>query len=240
MSISHLAMCVMATALLLGRELSAQQPRETEPPTHETSDEPGRPDADAKPPATSTGEAKPGQPSGPGLPFLLSVNLTAGATFGGGNLADTNGPSTGEGFYGTLGALVMPLWFGELGMGFGVDFGYRYAGKISLHGSLEMRRFPLVAYSQWIFDFGHGWFGLAAGGLHTEFGIKWYQGGDTSPGLEQKMPVAVGGMAGGGVGYTQGGWMLDASVRQTWISYEARPAVDASNLGLLFRLHRTF
>jgi hypothetical protein len=171
----------------------------------------------------------------------LGLNAGLGIAFGGDDVPDRSaGIPAGDGIVLSLGATLTPLWLGPVGLGAGVDLGFKYYALQTRGGGYDLRRVPIVASLHALVSVADRWFLLFAGGLHAEVAIQASRTGSRSDGSETRYPAAFGAMGEAGVLYAVGHVGVDITLRFAGLRYEAEPPADASHVGLFFGVHYLF
>lgn len=239
--------CAFVLSCALVSVAAAQPtPRDEErAPQHERREVP-----ESEPEPAPVVEAKPDLPPAPPAPGTrsrsgawLELNAGIGMAFGGDELPDrTQGLAAGDGIVLTLGAAATPLWHDWLGIGAGLDFGFKYyALQAGVQGGVDLRRVPLVGSVHALLAVDARWFVLVAGGPYLELAIQASRTGSASGGSATQYPSALGFMAEAGVLYAFGHIGADITLRYTGLgiddAYGDSDDADASSLGLFLGIH---
>lgn len=119
---------------------------------------------------------------------VLDFTFALGFAFGGDNLVtaqlsdgSTRTLSAGSGANFGLGAMVTPLWLGDiLGLGVGGEISLKYNSISASNASIGFTRYPAIATLNAFVRTGRKWFLLASGGIDKDLGISLSGDGDAS------------------------------------------------------------
>ena len=209
----------------------------------------------ALPPEEPVTDATPDQPRKPRTPsepaksrelggLWLEANAGLAIAFGGDRVPDRElGLAAGDGVVMTLGGALTPFWLDRLGVGFGLDVGFKYYSLQTPGGGYALRRVPIVGSAHALFAVSDRWFLLAAGGAHLELAIRASRTGNASEAAPTDYPAAIGFMGEAGVLYAVGHVGADITLRYTGLTYDDSDTTgdpDASSFGLFLGIHVLF
>jgi hypothetical protein len=182
-------------------------------------------------------------------PFsVFDLNFALGIGFGGERIAAielTDGSQqtleAGRGILLTLGGKVTPLWLGNLlGLGIGLDFGWKTGAVTASDASMSLTRIPLVATAHAVLRLSPHWHLLAATGVDYDMNVA-FRGTGRLSGLSADASNAFGPLVEGGFLYIQDHVGFDMRLRYTSMTYEFPGGnVDASHFDILLTGHFLF
>ena len=166
----------------------------------------------------------------------LSLKLNLGAAFGGDALA-SGISNAGDGVVLGLGAASVPLWADWLGVGGGLDLGFKYTARQDLGGGYALSRWPLDLHLDLLARVSNETLIRIAGGPTLEIGVE-VQSTGKNPAPDRSLGQALGFFVEAGIRQRLSQpFALDASLRWTHVSYEDAGSRDASSLGGFLAMH---
>ncbi len=177
---------------------------------------------------------------------VLDFTLALGVAFGGDNIVtaqlsdgSTRTLSAGSGANFGVGAMVTPLWLGDLlGLGVGGEISLKYNSLTASNASIGFTRYPAIATLNAFVRTGQKWFLLAAGGIDKDLGISLSGDGDASA-ISGSASSHLGGVGRLGMYFrTSDGVATTFGVGYTRLRYEGPGgSADASSFGFWLNTH---
>jgi hypothetical protein len=163
----------------------------------------------------------------------LSVKLDLGIAFGGDDLANRVA-NAGDGVVIGLGVASVPFWSGWLGVGGGLDFGFKYTARQRLGGGYALQRWPLTLHLDLLARASAETLVRIAAGPTLELGVEVKSTGE-NPDPDLSLPNALGYFVEAGIRQrVSGPFAIDAALRWTGVDYDG---TDASSIGGFFAIH---